>query len=44
MHYDGAGRLIGIEDADGNLTTIERDSFGNPTPSSGPTAGGPPWN
>ncbi|MBK1642895.1 hypothetical protein CKO12_13660 [Chromatium okenii] len=29
--YDTAGRLISITDADGNITTIERNTAGNPT-------------
>lgn len=29
--YDSAGRLISVTDGDNNVTTIERDSFGNPT-------------
>jgi RHS repeat-associated protein len=29
--YDTPGRLIAITDGDGNITTIERDSSGNPT-------------
>ncbi|MCL6613782.1 MAG: hypothetical protein K6U03_04055, partial [Firmicutes bacterium] len=36
FHYDEKGLLVGIEDADGNLTTIERDSLGNPTAVVGP--------
>ena len=31
FRYDGGGRLIAIEDGDGNVTTIERDALGNPT-------------
>jgi YD repeat-containing protein len=29
--YDGSGRLTGIADPDGNVTTIERDGTGTPT-------------
>lgn len=29
--YDSQGRLVGITDADGNLTAIERDADGHPT-------------
>ena len=29
--YDGAGRLVTVTDADGNVTTIERDGQGAPT-------------
>jgi len=29
--YDSGGRLISVTDGDGNVTTIERDSSGNPT-------------
>jgi RHS repeat-associated protein len=29
--YDAAGRLTQIKDADGNITTVERDADGNPT-------------
>lgn len=29
--YDPAGRLTAVKDAEGNVTTIERDSAGNPT-------------
>jgi RHS repeat-associated protein len=31
FRYDNEGRLIEIEDGDGNVTTIERDAEGNPT-------------
>ncbi|MCL6615035.1 MAG: hypothetical protein K6U03_10565, partial [Firmicutes bacterium] len=31
FRYDEKGLLVGIEDVDGNLTTIERDFLGNPT-------------
>jgi YD repeat-containing protein len=36
MIYDGAGRLLGIEDADGDMTAIARDSAGNPVAIQGP--------
>jgi RHS repeat-associated protein len=29
--YESAGRLIGVTDGDGNVTTIDRDASGNPT-------------
>jgi len=29
--YDSGGRLIRVTDGDNNVTTIERDNFGNPT-------------
>ncbi|RMG84701.1 MAG: RHS repeat protein, partial [Candidatus Dadabacteria bacterium] len=29
--YDGDGRLVTVTDADGNVTTVERDGAGNPT-------------
>jgi RHS repeat-associated protein len=28
--YDSSGRLAGVSDTDGNVTTIERDAIGNP--------------
>jgi RHS repeat-associated protein len=31
LSYDSAGRLSSVTDADGNVTTIERDLSGNPT-------------
>jgi RHS repeat-associated protein len=34
--YDSANRLVGITDADGNVTTLERDANGNPTAMMGP--------
>jgi len=29
--YDSDGRVVGVTDGDGNITTIERDTTGNPT-------------
>jgi RHS repeat-associated protein len=34
--YDAAGRLVTVEDANGNATTIERDASGRPTAIVGP--------
>ena len=34
--YDTLGRLISVTDGDGNITTINRDSSGNPTGITGP--------
>ncbi len=31
FQYDTAGLIVGIQDRDGNTTTIERDGFGKPT-------------
>ncbi|MGQ9779050.1 MAG: NHL domain-containing protein [Bacillota bacterium] len=36
FHYNDQGLLVAIEDVDGNITSIERDSFGNPTAIVGP--------
>jgi RHS repeat-associated protein len=34
--YDAAGRLVGLTDGDGNVTTVERDGDGRPTAIVGP--------